>query len=489
VIDSSFVAEVQRLLIRGDRKEAVKCALSGGNYALALLIASLCGPKTYYTTARYFIEKTLIPGTPLHTATTLFANQIQSTEESDDQATDLWSDCPRGLEASWHYHLATILSNQGRGWKRIVTALGDHLLLTGNIYAAHFCYLICGRPIMPLSDPSSRIVLVGCDHKHQLNASLATKESWEAYLRTEALEWAKRKGNPNAVITALQPFKLQYAMLLADYGFESIAKMYVDSLRKCTGISASQNQTKGNSSNHCKIYPQDFVESLNIFEDRLSVSLGLQSFNAGSNQSYKFVLSNVLSKIITKSEKTGDELVYTDARFDDEANDVSNDDANMTFVSASSNIFDTATTPATTVKSSYPKHQPLSMENKRPNTALMSTVKEFCGESSYDQVQPKPVNASMRSPVKVEAERSSHTAAPPMPNLNDDDVVQTLYSKPVGNVEQSSTKQQAVKQVIEEAPKSNPVNLTKSAASTPVDRKTKKDAPSSGSSKSPFQYF
>jgi hypothetical protein len=478
-----MVADVQRLLIRGEREEAVKCALSGDNYALALLIASLCGHQTYYTTARYFIEKTLVPGTPLHTAAILFANQIQSTEEIDNQATDLWSKSTSELEANWQHHLATILSNQGRGWKRIVTALGD-CLLTRNIYAAHFCYLVCGRPIMPPSDPSSRLVLIGCDHTNQLNASLATKESCEAYLRTEALEWAKRKGNPNAVITALQPFKLQFAILLADYGFESVAKIYVDSLRKCTGLIAPFNHTKGNSTKHGKMYPQDFEDSLNIFEDRLSVSLGLKNCDSGSNQSNKFALSNVLSKIIKKTEREGDQFhdpVYTDACFD-EINDVSADDANMTFVSASSNILDTVTTPSTIAKSTHPKYQPLSSGQKRPNKALMSTVKETYGDSLSQEVQPEALHVSMNSPAKIKAERPSPTPVPTLPNLDGNNVVKPLQSKPMGNMEHSVTKQTA-KQVIEEAPRSNPINLTKSAASTPVDRKIKREAPSSGSSK------
>jgi len=45
-----------------------------------------------------------------------------------------------------------------------------------------------------------------------------TVEAVQAYERTEAFEWAKRRGNPNAAIPAVQPFKLKFAMLLADFG-------------------------------------------------------------------------------------------------------------------------------------------------------------------------------------------------------------------------------------------------------------------------------
>ena len=62
--------------------------------------------------------------------------------------------------------------------------------------------------------------LVGCDHVVPVDAALMTPEGVAGYERTEAYEWAKRKGNPNAAIPSLQPFKLMYAMLLADMGLD-----------------------------------------------------------------------------------------------------------------------------------------------------------------------------------------------------------------------------------------------------------------------------
>jgi hypothetical protein len=49
------IIDSQKLLRRGKREEAVKCALAGGNYGLALLIASFCGPESYHTAMnKYF---------------------------------------------------------------------------------------------------------------------------------------------------------------------------------------------------------------------------------------------------------------------------------------------------------------------------------------------------------------------------------------------------------------------------------------------------
>jgi hypothetical protein len=405
----------------------------------------------------------------------LFANQIQPLEEAEDQASDFWSNSKCTLGETWKSHLATVLSNQVRGWKRIVTALGDQLQSTGNTCAAHFCYLVCGRPITLHSDPASRLVFIGSDHKSQLNISLLTRESWESILRTEAFEWAKRKGNPNAVITALQPFKLQYAMLLADYGFELAAKKYVDSVRKCTGLLASSS-CKRTQINSKKMYPKDFEEDLEIFEDRLSVSLGLQSVTVESNE--KFGLGAVLSKIISKPDKVEERFhdpIHIDASFDE--NEGNNEDANMTFVSASSNILDITTATASTLRSAHQLNIQSSSMLKIPNSAIMSKVNES------EELSDQTVHHDQQG---ISIDRSEETRTREIgsivANLETENSVQALHSQPFYSVGKNTNKQQATKQVVEEAPRSNPINITKSAASTPIDRKPKKDAPSSGSS-------
>jgi hypothetical protein len=311
------MVEVQKLLLHGHREEAVKCALSGGNYGLALLIASFCGPETYRTAMKYFIKKELASGTPLYTATSLFANQIQTQNESDDDYSHFWKNESVSIEHNWRYHLASIMSNQTRGWKKVVVALGDELLYSGNTSAAHFCYLASGRPISSSEDPTSRLVLIGCDHRITRNLELLTKEGIEAYFRTEALEWAKRKGNPLAVITAFQPYKLKYAIILADHGFEESALAYIESIRKCTGMNGIG---LGEDSTMSNMYPKIFLENLDIFEDRLLMSLGKVNPRAEKRKhASMFGLSGVLSKVVSttkKDESVTDSVVNIDGSFD-----------------------------------------------------------------------------------------------------------------------------------------------------------------------------
>ena len=328
--------DAQKLLLRGKREEAVKCALTGGNYGLALLIASFCGPETYHTAMKYFIRKELASGTPLYTATSLFANQIETHSELDDDCSSFWKEGSASLEHSWRYHLATILNNQTRGWKKIVIALGDELLYSGNTAAAHFCYLASGRPISSPEDLTSRLVLIGCDHRIRRNLELFTTDGIEAYFRTEALEWAKRKGNPLAVITAFQPFKLKYAMILADHGFQESALSYIKSIRKCTGLNALGSGEDSSISSIRSIYPKDFLENLDIFEDRLYMSQGkINPTIERRKQSSMFALSGVLSKVVSttkKDENVTGSVVNIDGSFDHDMN------PNDSYVSASSNF-------------------------------------------------------------------------------------------------------------------------------------------------------
>ena len=481
---SSCLSEAQQLLLRGKREEAVKCALSGGDHALALLIASICGPNTFHTTAKYFIEKNLKPGTPLHTATGLYANQIQSPEEAEDQATDFWTERSGSLNKTWQYHLATILSNQTRGWKKVVTSLGDELLYAANTSAAHFCYLVCGRPITQHTDPTSRLVLLGCDHRIKNQVALLTDASWEAYLRTEAYEWAKRKGNPNAVITTLQPFKLRYAILLADFGCEEIAKSYLDSIRKCTGLypGAPDNAGKQRSMH---IYSPNFIQALDVFEDRLSISLGVPSKNAVKRMS-KLGLSSVLSKIVPKSmapkldDSFGDP-VFNNASFDD-ANDQDNDDINMSFVSASSNLLDTTVNTLGTARSTMGNST--ADMNAPP---MMSTVNEGIQEvpSPQKQEKSKPLPMFMSTPVQnppTSYSESEVLSSPYIPSLNGDEKSQQLGRKQLQYAAATPIKLSESKQK-PSTPASFPLTATPSAMSTPIDRKPKNEAPSSASSK------
>ncbi len=323
--------------MRGKREDAVKCALTGKHYALALLIASVCDHSTYHAVARCYVDKALAAGSPLHTVAALFANQMESADMNTNcTISNFWKDSSQNLSETWRHHLASILSNQTQGWKKIVVALGDKLLRTDKCHAAHFCYLVAGCPVTSETDPSSRLVLLGCDHRLAMHQALVTNESIEAYKRTEALEWAKRKGNPNAVISALQTFKLKYATILADYGLESTSKEYTDSIRKCTGISNTVNADSSLP------YPSKFAEDLTILEDRLCLSMGIKN-ERPEKKSKVLTLPWGLSKIVGSGKSSAEPAPQPapEIDFSKETNDVDDMNlSNLSFASAKTNLVD-----------------------------------------------------------------------------------------------------------------------------------------------------
>lgn len=228
---------VQNLLVRGKREEAVDAAVASGDFAMALLVASMCSRKTYQRVARQYADGILLDGTPLHTVALLFSGQLHapSKEGLEKSKSSFWGGDTVELTRSWRSHLAAIISNRTNGWDVIVIALGDRLRDLGEIIPAHFCYMVAGCPVGSPGRPDCRLSLIGISMKPS-DITLKTDDSVEAFERTEAYEWAKRRGNVNAAIQSLQPFKLTYAIQLADHGHESTALRYAESIETCMGI-------------------------------------------------------------------------------------------------------------------------------------------------------------------------------------------------------------------------------------------------------------
>ncbi|KAL9178495.1 hypothetical protein ACHAXT_001833 [Thalassiosira profunda] len=163
-----------------------------------------------------------------------------------------------------------IHSNPTPGWERIVLTLGDRLLQLGHCQAAHVCYLVSFCHFGPPAAKATRLVLLGCDHTAALHRRLMTPASIRGFERTEAFEWARRRGNRKTHIPALQPFKLRYAELLADFGRERLARDYLLSVRSCLGLDGADPGAPPAAASH----DEDFVEALKRLDDRICGSIG-----------------------------------------------------------------------------------------------------------------------------------------------------------------------------------------------------------------------
>ena len=256
---------LENLLLQGRRHEAVEEAISNQDYATAFLVASLCDRVTYQKAVRQFADKQLRKGTPLHTVALLFSGQLELTL-GPSQVFE-WGGTDEELLSSWKYHLAAILSNRTPGWDRIVLTLGDRLYNLQNLDAAHFCYMVCGASVQNPLEPDTRVSLLGCDHRDEPSMLLRTRKAVAAFDRTEAYEWVKRQGNPNASIQSFQPYKLIYARRLLDLGREGEALSFFDSIQLCT-----QAEMEGDAQNPSSGYVSDVevFKSSNSFASAIS---------------------------------------------------------------------------------------------------------------------------------------------------------------------------------------------------------------------------
>jgi hypothetical protein len=226
-------SKIETLLLEGKREDAVEEAIRSKNFIIVLLVGLMSSCSVFQMAAREYSQANFSHGHPLNILCMLFSGNLRP-----ESASSFWNLAdPKILCNTWCNHLAAIISNRTKDWEYIVISLGDRLMSLGDVTAAHFCYMVCGCPIASPHRSDSRLTLLGCDVT-PFDLILNSDSSIIAMERTEAYEWSKRRGNHNAVIPSLQPFKLMYAMLLADYGFERSAFAYTQNIIKCMGASS-----------------------------------------------------------------------------------------------------------------------------------------------------------------------------------------------------------------------------------------------------------
>ena len=75
-VSEDVEAAVTEHLIRGNREAALEAAIGGKAWALALVIASVCGAEKYKEVVRLFADSDLTHGTPAHTLALVFGVRI-----------------------------------------------------------------------------------------------------------------------------------------------------------------------------------------------------------------------------------------------------------------------------------------------------------------------------------------------------------------------------------------------------------------------------
>ncbi|MDP2434686.1 MAG: hypothetical protein Q8P67_02985, partial [archaeon] len=222
------LAAVEKLMLKGQVKEALEAACSAHLWPYALLISSQLGETAFKTTMGRFASEYVPAGSPLKPVFSLMAgqaqelfNQLLPSSASQEQRAMVLD--------NWRQNVCGILSSRVEGNRRIIGQLGDQLWATrrDNV-AAHVCYLLAEHPFQELHAKGARLVLLGGDHKLHRSSFFASPE---ALYRSEIFEYAKKLANGSFVLPSIQTYRLQYAGLLTDLGFPSRALKYVKAVQ------------------------------------------------------------------------------------------------------------------------------------------------------------------------------------------------------------------------------------------------------------------
>jgi hypothetical protein len=413
--------KVEELIMRGRRREAVEEAIQCGDYATALLVATMCDTETYRRATIAFAQNAFPSDSPMTTVAMLFSGALQ-VPESGLMTTDLWGVSANELKASWKRHLAGIISNRIVGWDSIVLSLGDRLIGCGEIIGAHFCYMICGCPISSPLREGTRLCLLGSNHTLLTERTLLSPEAIESFERTEAYEWAKRQGNKNATLTSFQPFKMIFACHLVDAGLLHRAKSYLHGFRMLATKAEFQRPKA------LKATLSDILDSgpgqillLRQLDEKLGSILMTQD-----NQIQKIevdaVQGNAKNEIAFQNLKTRAKSEATSSVAVDGPRCPSPSEWDTTFVSARSNLMDvtgyTVDTPEKTAASSNPAQSPR-LETRDPKSSTFpdsfptkrKTLEDASREPrSQSIVKPSESLPTPRSPAR-QARDPKHSPA------------------------------------------------------------------------------
>ncbi|EFJ23482.1 hypothetical protein SELMODRAFT_415438 [Selaginella moellendorffii] len=219
--------EVKRLLIAGKQKEALRAAQDGQLWGCALLMAER---RVSAAVQKLFCLMVLHDGNK-YVLGSSYVTAFQPQPVPASAVDGATQDAVEGMLEEWQENLAIMAAKRTNGDERVIMHLGDCLWRhQDEICGAHICYLVANASFEPFS-PSARLCLIGADHCK--------------YPRTYA--------SPETI----QPYKLIYALMLAEAGKINEALRYCQAVLKTL-------KTVGHAADVCKEAAVALEEHLHI---------------------------------------------------------------------------------------------------------------------------------------------------------------------------------------------------------------------------------
>lgn len=230
--DERAVVQFEELLMSGRRGEALKLAVDAKLWPQALLLAGHLGGNHHQETLAAMAKTTCKVGSPLHTLEMVMAGLAHELTETAAPSPHGAAGAPvatpvRELLPRWREHVAILCGNPANGSAFVLRALGDELWQRNDLFASHVAYILAKERPIPYA-LNSRLCLLGADHR-KYPRTYATPQAIQL---TEMLESALVGGNSQAHMPSLLPYKLMYAIALADVGKLKQALAYVEAILK-----------------------------------------------------------------------------------------------------------------------------------------------------------------------------------------------------------------------------------------------------------------
>ncbi|KAH8415370.1 hypothetical protein KR222_005531 [Zaprionus bogoriensis] len=218
-------------VLRGNVEEALQWATDHNLWTHAFFLALYEDRYALTDVAQKFLNRAIKANDPLQT---LYQMKSCHTPACVSQLRDEhWGD--------WRSHLSILVTNKSRQPeydRSSVVSLGDTLFQRGDIYAAHFCYLVAqeefGRydssatELTTLTGNVPRLILLGASHYKPFNEFASN----EAIIMTEIYEYARSLFDHKFSIVNFQHYKYLLATRILDYGQHFRCTNYLEQIAK-----------------------------------------------------------------------------------------------------------------------------------------------------------------------------------------------------------------------------------------------------------------
>ena len=266
-VSAVALAESERLLLSGRRRDALEVLARAGLWAQASLLASRMGAAFQRDVAARAARASTAEGSPMRTLALVLAGAASDLLQADDPGAVPVSsaersnekkafkrDDARGLLPRWREHLTILAANASLApeeSRRVMAALGDALLASSResfhetkdsgLFNAHAAFALAGIAPQPFH-PAARLCLLGADHARAprtyhsdpraIQATALLERAVCGASSSSGVSGSNPAFSTNVCFASFQPYKVHYAGLLAEVGATREALALAESVSK-----------------------------------------------------------------------------------------------------------------------------------------------------------------------------------------------------------------------------------------------------------------